>query len=165
MHVIGIDVGGTFTDLVVYDEAQRTVHTDKVLSTVPDPTDGLIAGLRKNRIDLAQVRRIVHGTTIATNATLERKGAKTGVIVNRGHRDVLEFGMIGRYKPGGMFHPHWTRDTPFAERRLRREIGARRAHDGNPLVPLDEREVLQAAQFFRDENVDAVAVSRTGCSG
>ncbi len=158
MQLIGIDVGGTFTDLVVYDEARRTVHADKVPSTVPDPTDGLIAGLRKNRIDLAQVRRIVHGTTIATNATLERKGAKTGVIVNRGHRDVLEFGMIGRYKPGGMFHPDWTRDAPFSGRRLRREIGARRAHDGTVLSALDDDEVLAAADFFHREAIEAVAV-------
>lgn len=105
MQVIGIDVGGTFTDLVIYDEATRTIRTDKVPSTVPDPTDGLMAALKKNRVDLASVRRIVHGTTIATNAALERKGAKTGVIITKGHRDVLEFGMIGRYKPGGMFHP------------------------------------------------------------
>jgi N-methylhydantoinase A len=83
MQVIGIDVGGTFTDLVIYDEATRTIHTDKVPSTVPDPTDGLMAGLRNNRIDLASVRRIVHGTTIATNAALERKGAKTCVVVTR----------------------------------------------------------------------------------
>lgn len=158
MQTVGIDVGGTFTDLVVYDEERRMVYTDKVPSTVPDPTEGLIGGLRKNRIDLANVRRIVHGTTIATNATLERKGAKTGVIVNRGHRDVLEFGMIGRYKPGGMFHPEWTRDAPFSERRLRREISVRRTYDGTALVELDENEVRSAAEFFRAEGVEAVAI-------
>jgi N-methylhydantoinase A len=158
MQVIGIDVGGTFTDLVIYDEATRTIRTDKVPSTVPDPTDGLMAALKKNRVDLASVRRIVHGTTIATNAALERKGAKTGVIITKGHRDVLEFGMIGRYKPGGMFHPDWTRDEPFSARRLRYEIDERLAHDGTAIRPLREGEVLAAIDFFRREGVEAVAV-------
>ncbi len=158
MLIIGIDVGGTFTDIVIYDEDRRSVDTDKVPSTVPDPTEGLVAGLRKNRIDLGQVRRIVHGTTIATNATIERKGAKTGVIISRGYRDVLEFGMIGRYKPGGMFHPDWTRAAPFSPRHLRREIGVRRRHDGSVLSALDEDEVITAAEFFHGENVGAVAV-------
>jgi N-methylhydantoinase A len=158
MHVIGIDVGGTFTDLVIYDEADGSVRTDKVPSTTPDPTDGLMAGLEKNHVDLAPVRRIVHGPTIATNATLERKGAKTGVIINRGHRDVLEFGMIGRYKSGGLFHPNWTREAPFVERRLRCEIGARLAHDGRALGALREEEIVSAAELFRREGVEAVAV-------
>src|ERR1700730_2347583 len=158
MQVIGIDVGGTFTDLVIYDEATRTIRTDKVPSTVPDPTDGLMAALEKNRVDLASVRRIVHGTTIATNAALERKGAKTGVIITKGHRDVLEFGMIGRYKPMGMFHPDWTRDEPFSARRLRYEIDERLAHDGTAIRPLREGEVLAAIDFFRREGVEAVAV-------
>jgi N-methylhydantoinase A len=158
MQVVGIDVGGTFTDLVIYDEATRTIRTDKVPSTVPDPTDGLMAGLKKNRVDLENVRRIVHGTTIATNAALERKGAKTGVIVTKGHRDVLEFGMIGRYKPGGMFHPDWTRDEPFSARRLRYEIDERLAHDGTAIRPLREDDILAAIDFFRREGVEAVAV-------
>ena len=158
MQVIGIDVGGTFTDLVVYDEATRTIRTDKVPSTVPDPTDGLMAGLKKNRVDLASVRRIVHGTTIATNAALERKGAKTGVIITKGHRDVLEFGMIGRYKPGGMFHPDWTRDEPFSARRLRYEIDERLAHDGTVIRPLRKEEIYAAIEFFRREGIEAVAV-------
>jgi N-methylhydantoinase A len=158
MQVIGIDVGGTFTDLVIYDEDARAIYTDKVPSTVPDPTDGLMAGLKKNRVDLANVRRIVHGTTIATNAALERKGAKTGVVITKGHRDVLEFGMIGRYKPGGMFHPDWTRDEPFSARRLRYELDERLAHDGTTIRPLRDDDVLAAIEFFRGESIEAVAV-------
>lgn len=158
MQVIGIDVGGTFTDLVIYDEATSAIHTDKVPSTVPDPTDGLMAGLKKNAIDLARVRRIVHGTTIATNATLERKGARTGVVITGGHKDVLEFGMIGRYTPGGLFHPAWTRNPPFVPRHLRVELNERLGHDGTVLEELKEEEVVAAAEFFKAEGIEAVAV-------
>src|SRR4051794_4360164 len=97
MYRIGIDVGGTFTDLVAIDQGGDTVLA-KVPSTPEDPSVGVLAGLedlaRRLELDrpalLAQTDRIVHGTTVATNALLERKGAKVGLLTTEGHRDVIE---------------------------------------------------------------------------
>src|SRR5206468_2528015 len=89
MKWLGIDVGGTFTDLVLYDENGGALILEKVPSTPGDPSAGILSGIARLNIDLADVAKLVHGTTVATNTILERKGAKTAVLTTRGFRDVL----------------------------------------------------------------------------
>ena len=88
--VIGVDVGGTFTDVFVYNEATGQVETTKVPSTRGDQSKGFIEGIGRKVSDFSDIRTVVHGTTVGTNALLERKGARTGIITTEGFRDVLE---------------------------------------------------------------------------
>jgi N-methylhydantoinase A/oxoprolinase/acetone carboxylase beta subunit len=96
MQWLGIDVGGTFTDLVLYDEAGGTLVVDKVPSTSADPSLGILAGIARLGVNLSGVAKLVHGTTLATNTILERKGARTAVLTTSGFRDVLEVGRGNR---------------------------------------------------------------------
>jgi N-methylhydantoinase A len=101
-YSLGIDIGGTFTDLVLYDEERGSYRSHKELTTPQDPTEGVIAGLRhlfeREQIPFAALRRVVHATTLFTNALIERKGALTGVITTEGFRDVLEIGRERKYE-------------------------------------------------------------------
>src|SRR6478752_4590738 len=99
---IGVDVGGTFTDLLALDPEHGTFRVAKVPSTPEDQSVGFIAGLAALETDLAGVAALVHGTTVATNAVLERKGARCGLITTAGFRDVLELGRRTRPNPYGM---------------------------------------------------------------
>src|SRR6266498_1715531 len=96
MTWLGIDVGGTFTDLVLYDEESGEVVLAKTPSTPGDHSEAMLAGIRKLGVDLGSVTKLAHGTTIATNTVLERTGARTAVITTRGFRDVLEVGRGNR---------------------------------------------------------------------
>ena len=111
MLSIGVDTGGTFTDFIVFEEDAGTVRVEKTPSTPSDPTIAFMQGLDQMGIDMRQVRKIVHGMTIATNAIIERKGAKVGVLVTEGHRDVIEMGQLRRYgEPGaGLWDTRWQR--------------------------------------------------------
>ena len=95
--IVGIDIGGTFTDVLCIDPSTGAVTAVKVATTWPDPTDGLLLGIKSAVKDLSNVSSVIHGTTIATNAVLERKGAKVALITTRGFRDVLE--MRRRQRP------------------------------------------------------------------
>ena len=101
--VIGVDVGGTFTDILALDETAGAVKVAKTPSTREDQSIGFLEGILKVTDDLAQVATIIHGTTVATNALLERKGAKTGIITTAGFRDVLE--MRRRDRPSAARRP------------------------------------------------------------
>ena len=98
---IGVDIGGTFTDLVWVDEATGAVRVGKVLTTPKDPAQaveqGVVALLQEAGSAPASVRTLIHGTTLATNALIERKGARTGLLTTAGFRDALEIGREGRY--------------------------------------------------------------------
>jgi N-methylhydantoinase A/oxoprolinase/acetone carboxylase beta subunit len=160
MH-IGIDTGGTFTDLVCAENGSvRAVL--KVPSTPHDPSKAVLAGLRKllesTLIDPATVARIVHGTTVATNAVLERKGARTGVITTHGFRDVLE---IGRQIRTAVYDLQLQAETPvfLAPGSRRVEVLERVSADGSILVELDESSVLQCLRTLVEQGVQAVAVS------
>ena len=100
--LVGVDVGGTFTDLVVVDEASGRVQVAKVPTTVANQATGVVAALAAAGAAPAELKVIVHGTTTATNALLERKGARTGLITTRGFRDVLELGRRTRPTPYGL---------------------------------------------------------------
>ncbi len=155
---IGVDVGGTFTDLVLA-RADGRLSVAKVTTTPDDPgrgiADGIAALLGEAGVDPAHVADIVHGTTVASNTILQKSGARTGLLTTRGFRDVLE---IGRIRTPGMFDLAWRKPEPLVPRRWRLEVPERIAADGGVVTPLDEEAVRTAARFFRTEGVEAVAV-------
>ena len=156
---IGVDIGGTFTDIVALG-ADGAVLTRKVSSTPDDYgqgiLDGLDAVLREAGIAPAQVEDMVHATTVATNAVLEGKGAKTGLITTAGFRDVLE---MRRIRVPDMYNLDYQKPVPLVPRRLRREVVERMGPRGEVRTALDEASVRGAARRLRDEGVEAVAVA------
>ena len=155
----GIDIGGTFTDLVLAGE-DGSIHAEKLLTTPDDfgrgIADGLAAALRKVGASAGDLDVIVHGTTVATNAVLEGKGAKTGLITTEGFRDILE---LRRLRIPEMYSLNWTKPPPLVPRRLRREVGEKTGPRGEVRVPLDEDSVAAACERLAKEDVAAVAIS------
>ncbi len=155
---IGVDVGGTFTDVVLTLSDGR-VHVNKTTTTPIDPGEGVAIGvaavLAEAGLDPRDVTEVVHGTTVASNTILQKTGARTGLLTTRGFRDVLE---IGRIRTPGMFDLAWRKPEPLVPRRWRREALERMGADATVVTPLDEASVVQAAAFFLDEQVTAVAV-------
>ena len=139
--IAGIDVGGTFTDLIVVDDATGEVRIAKVPTTVHNQAFGVLAALDAAGVDPRDLEAIVHGTTTTTNAMLERKIAKVGLITTRGFRDVLELGRRTRPTPYGLKGKF----VPLVERHLRLEVDERMDAEGNVLTPLDEAQVDAAA--------------------
>ena len=139
---VGIDVGGTFTDLLAIDPATNEVKLAKVPTTVDNQAIGFMAALAAASADPAALQAIVHGTTTTTNALLERKIAKVGMITTKGFRDVLELGRRTRPQAYGL------RGTfrPVIERECRLEVPERMDSDGKVLTPLDEAAVAEAAK-------------------
>jgi N-methylhydantoinase A len=162
MYRIGIDVGGTFTDLVAVDDAGVTV-LEKTPTTPNDPSIGVLDGLAllARRLDLdpagllAATERIVHGTTVATNALLERKGAKVGLLTTEGHRDVIEM-------REGLKEDRYNLRMPPPEqlvpRKLRLGVRERMRADGRVEVPLDQVSLDAAIAALKREQVEAIAV-------
>ena len=132
--VAGVDVGGTFTDLVILDPATGAVKLAKVPTTLPNQAPGVLNAFDAAGADLADLALIVHGTTTTTNAVLERALCKTGLITTQGFRDVLELGRRTRPQPYGMTGTF----TPVIPRDLRMEVAERMDAQGRVLVPLDE---------------------------
>ena len=158
---IGVDVGGTFTDVVAVEEGGRFWAT-KVPSTPLSPDEAVQAGTRKILEDAGAeaeaVKRFIHGTTVATNAIIERKGVTIGVLMTQGFEDTLE---IGRYKRSRNYDLWFDVETPLflAPRRRRKGIPERIAPDGSVLEPLDEEAVRQALRELVEEHgVEAIAV-------
>src|SRR5436190_1570027 len=133
-RIAGIDVGGTFTDLIVVDDASGEVRIAKVPTTVDNQAFGVLAALAAAGVDPASLDAIVHGTTTTTNAMLERKIATVGLITTKGFRDVLELGRRTRPTPYGLKG----RFVPLIERHRRLEVDERMDADGRVLVALDE---------------------------
>jgi N-methylhydantoinase A len=146
-RIAGIDVGGTFTDLIFVDDETGAVRLAKVPTTVENQAFGVIAALDAAQVDASTLHAIVHGTTTTTNAMLERRTARVGLITTRGFRDVLELGRRTRPTPYGLKG----RFTPLIERSLRLEVDERVDAQGEVVVPLDESQVEAAArQLLRD---------------
>jgi N-methylhydantoinase A/oxoprolinase/acetone carboxylase beta subunit len=150
---IGVDVGGTFTDVILH-RADGTAAIRKVLSTPPNYDAAVVEATAVLAAD-AVVDGVAHGTTVATNAVLERRGAVTALVTTEGFRDVLE---LRRLRIPRMYEPFWRKPEPLVPRRLRLEIGERMAADGTVLRPLDEAEARQVAGRLRDAGVESVAV-------
>jgi N-methylhydantoinase A len=154
----GVDIGGTFTDIVLLGSYGER-HTKKVSSTVDDYAraivDGLAALLAEIGADPGGVVELLHGTTVASNAVLEHKGAKTGLITTKGFRDVLE---IRNLRMPRLYDMSWTKPPPLVERRLRTEVDERVNAEGGIDRPLDEASVEHAARFLVEQGVEAIAV-------
>ena len=156
---LGFDIGGTFTDFILLDGTKGRLHLHKRLTTPEDPSVGALAGmdelLRMAGVDLAEVDHVVHGATLATNAIIERNGARVGLLTTRGFRDVLEMGTEQRYDIHDLF---LTFPEPLAARRDRREIGERISRDGTVLQAIDLDAVRREVRELREDGVEALAV-------
>lgn len=152
MLKIGIDIGGTFTDFVFFDKGQ--VWTHKVFSTPKNPAIGVLQGL-KEAIGLDGGFEIVHGSTVATNALLERKGAKVALITTKGFEDVLEIGRQERMKLYDLFID---RPSPLVPSNLRFGVSERIDCQGKVLIPLDEEGVKNALESISREKVESIAI-------
>jgi N-methylhydantoinase A len=152
---LGIDIGGTFTDLVLVG-SDGSIRTHKVLSTPNDFGDAIVSGVR-DLLDGAEVRidEVVHGTTVCSNAILEGKGARTGLITTRGFRDALE---IGRMRYPRLYDLTWSKPPPLVPRRQRREVVERLDRDGAVVEPLDETSVVEALQALLSQRIESLAV-------
>jgi N-methylhydantoinase A len=156
---VGIDVGGTFTDFVLLDDATGQVTTYKCLTTPRDPAEAIEAGLHGLTQQVPgcvpRLEEVIHGTTLVINAILERKGARTGLITTRGFRDVLELGREIRYAPYDVFAEF---PEPLVPRRRRLEVDERLRADGSVLEALDEAGARATVRALADQGVESVAV-------
>src|SRR5438552_953751 len=152
---IGVDIGGTFTDLVALDEATGVVVNAKALSTPSKLLDGVLRCADQAGVDLADCRLTIHGTTIGINALLEGKGARTGLLTTEGFRDVLE---IGRGNFLRMYDVLYRRPVPLVPRGRCREVPGRLTATGEVLVALDEEAVRAAARQLAADGVESVAI-------
>jgi N-methylhydantoinase A/oxoprolinase/acetone carboxylase beta subunit len=159
---VGIDVGGTFTDLMLVDDDRRTITVHKVPSTPSDPSvatmDGLNGLVALGERGLDEVDQLLHGTTVATNIVLERNGSRTGMITTRGFRDLIYIGRHRRPKTFSIYQDLPWREPSLVERRLRLPVTERIVPPGDVHTELDEQQVRDAIARLRDEGVDAVAV-------
>ena len=163
MKRVGVDVGGTFTDLILVDESSGQISVDKLPSTQDDPARAVIAGVRrlceKSRLPLDEVDEVLHGTTVATNIVLTHTGAEVGMITTEGFRDILH---IARHKKPLNFSLQqelpW-QARPLVKRRNRLTVPERvTAPDGEVITPLDEDEVRNRVRALREAGVQAIAV-------
>src|SRR6201994_2535079 len=156
---IGFDIGGTFTDFILLDTKQSEIRLHKCLTTPHDPSVGALQGLTELLqpvgLTLADVDDVVHGTTLVTNALIERSGARLGLITTHGFRDILEMGTEQRYDIYDLFLKF---PDPLVSRRHRLEVSERMDRDGNVLVPIDPAEVSAMAQRLVAEGIEAIAI-------
>ena len=152
--LIGVDVGGTFTDLIKLDQNTGKVRLAKVASTIENQAFGVMQSIAEAETNLKNVALVVHGTTTTTNAVLERKLSRTGLITTAGFRDVLELGRRTRPQPYGM-KGHF---LPIIPRDLRLEVGERMDYAGRILIPLNESSVREAGKKLLDQGVESVVI-------
>ena len=156
---IGVDSGGTFTDICLFDEQSGRVAVWKVSSTPFDPSRAVAEGVAEALVQVAaqasEVSYFGHGTTVATNALIQHRGVLTGLITSDGFRDLLE---IGRQKRPDLYDLQADKPPALVERRLRREVPERLLHDGRVETALDEAALRDAVRVLREAGVEAVAV-------
>ena len=158
MKRIGVDTGGTFTDSVIWDEDKGLVGSAKTSSNKADPAGAVLAAITK--LDDAvgtEVRYLIHGTTVATNATLERSGPRIGMLCTAGFRDVLEIARLTR-PPEEIYDLRAAAQPPLIRRRDRLEIVERIDVDGEVVTPIDESSVIEAARVLARRGIKSVAV-------
>jgi len=152
---IAADVGGTFTDVAVFDEASGSIRLGKTLTTPDSLIAGMNHGVGKAGADFADARLFLHGTTVAINALIERKGARTALVTTKGFRDIYEIGRINRPEAYNLF---FRKHRPLVERALRIEVDERMDAAGEVMRPLIDAEVEAVGRRLLDEKVDAVAI-------
>ncbi len=163
MKLIGVDVGGTFTDVMYGDTESQDVAIHKVPTTPDDPSRAVIQGMceicERFGVDRGAIDHVLHGTTIATNAVLEYKGASTGMVTTEGYRDILHIGRHQRPQHYSIMQDVPWQDRPLVQRRHRKVVAERLSPpDGAVLTPLDEDAVRAAARELREAGVEAIAV-------
>lgn len=163
MRMIGVDVGGTFTDIVYCDMTSGEVAIHKVSTTPDDPSRGILRGLTEicaeNGVAPDSIDYLLHGTTTATNAVLEHKGARTGMVTNNGFRDIVHIARHQRVEHYSIMQELPWQNRPLAPRRHRKVVKGRLIPPhGDELEPLNEADVVAAARELREEGVEAVAV-------
>ncbi len=156
-YIVGIDVGGTFTDILCYNAGNHALSSAKVPSVPGSQWRGVLEALDALGIDLGSIIAFVHGTTIATNTVLEQKGAKTALLTTEGFRDVIEIGLTRRLV-GGLFDIKFVRQAPLVDRTLRLEVPERVIADGSVLRALDGFDFGPIAQTFKSAGVEALAI-------
>ena len=158
-HSLGVDIGGTFTDIVVYDHGGGRQYSRKVLTTHDDPTravmDGVAQILGSNRIEPAAIQRVVHATTLFTNAVIERKGATTGLVTTEGFRDSLEIGRELRYE---LYDLQIENPPPIVPRNLRAEVRERVRAGGEIMTPLDEAGLIASVERLLAAGMSSLAI-------
>lgn len=156
---VATDVGGTFTDLVYFENdpvtGEQTIRTAKVDTTPPNFAQGVLNVIRKAGVDLGTVDFMAHGTTVVINALTERRGVKTALITTQGFRDVLE---IARANRPDYFNLKWVKPAPFVPRYLRREVRGRLHTNGQEREPLDLSQIAGILDAFRADKVEAIAI-------
>ena len=157
--VAGADIGGTFTDICLLEPKTGRSTTRKVLTTHRDPVEAVLAGLAEalaeEGLPPSSVTVVVHATTLATNALIERTGARTGMLTTGGFRDVIEIGYEQLYD---LYDIHLDLPPPLVPRSLRRPVAERTASDGGTIAPLDERSADAAIRFLVERGIESVAV-------
>ena len=156
---VGVDSGGTFTDVCLFDEDSGDIAVWKVSSTPADPSravaDGVAEGLAQIAVPASAVSYFGHGTTVATNALIQHRGARIGLVTSAGFRDLLE---IGRQKRPDLYDLQADKPPTLVERKLRLEVPERLRHDGSVETPLDEAALRAAIHALRDAGVKGIAI-------
>ena len=157
--IAGVDIGGTFTDLTIHDPSTGAVTAVKAPSDRARPEQGVLAAIAKAGVDLGRCRFMVHGTTVATNAMLERSGPRIAMITTEGFRDVVELGRTTRLVPGTLYDPYFRRTPPFVRRSDRHVVAERMSPDGTiRRVPPDPAEIERVLDAVAESGAEAVAV-------
>ena len=156
--IAGVDIGGTFTDLTIHDPATGAVTAVKAPSDRARPEQGVLAAIAKAGVDLGRCRFVVHGTTVATNAMLERSGPRVAMITTEGFRDVVELGRTTRLVPGTLYDPYFRRTPPFVARRDRHVVAERMSPDGVSETAPESAEVDRVIDAVADSGAEAVTV-------
>jgi N-methylhydantoinase A len=159
--IVGVDVGGTFTDATLIDGATGEIRRAKVATTASAQQSGVLAALGELGAASDKMTLFSHGTTVGLNAFLQRRGAKTGLICTEGTRDMLDMGRLRRDNADGLYDPNWKRpqqERPVVHRRYIREVPGRVLHDGTEHLGFDEQAVRRELEFLRDEGIVAVGV-------
>jgi N-methylhydantoinase A len=152
---LGVDVGGTFTDLVLFDVTSGKLHVAKTPSTPGNQSEGILTGIAQLGVEPQHLQRIVHGTTVATNTALERDGARIAVLLTAGHKDVL---VVGRGNRTAMYNIKASPPRVLVPRHRCIEINERVRVDGSVALPLDEAQVDTVAEHLAAEEIEAIAV-------
>jgi N-methylhydantoinase A len=155
LTLLAVDIGGTFTDLMAFDEKSQQFYQGKSLSTPKDLAQGIIDCISKSNLTIAEAQDLIHGTTQAINTLIERKGAKTALLVTQGTRDVYK---IGRGNRPESYNLMFKRHTPLVARQFTYEVNERMMADGSVRTKVDPAQVKALCQQLKESDVEAIAV-------
>ena len=152
---VGVDIGGTFTDFVLFDKVAGSLKLEKTYTTPQDLRQGVESGLRGAGVPFSDIADLAHGTTVALNTLIERKGTETGLITTSGFRDAYEIGRGARAQPYNLF---FRKPVPLVPREHRLEVKERIGADGKIVTALHEEDVRKAAEHFRKAGITSIAL-------